>query len=420
MPMLDCISTTRYKMNIFRLYLYFLILGYNFGFSEVEYNISELRYVDQNFYKLDSIMIDKGLVYQNINGNKLFLGRILKGKKAGEWFEFFNNSQIKIKGTFFQGDSVKTFSWFNSQGVLLKERIFHKNGITQKKYDYHYDNYLKKIEQRINGLKEGLWTEWFIDGKKKIEVRYKGDKKEGRYKEWYDDGKKKIEIKYRNDRLYSEILFWDKSTKKQYKGKTFEQNQNGTFFQWHDSPTLSVKSHLSFLDLKKHGKAVYWRENDLVHMSGNYNKNKKEGTWIFWNEKGNKISEKTFKKDTLNGLNTVFYPNAEKMVSESFQNGKKHGFHTSWYTNKNKKQEGEYVLGLKEGNWTYWHNNGKIKDQGEYQNNLKIGTWISGYDNGQKSNEGSYVQGKKEGKWIEWGLDGELLYKTKWKDGIEK
>ena len=89
--------------------------------------------------KLDSVVLEQGIIYQNINGNKLFLGRIIQGKKAGDWYEFFNNSQIKIKGTFLQGDSVETFSWFNSQGVLLKERIFHKNGITQKKYDYHYD-----------------------------------------------------------------------------------------------------------------------------------------------------------------------------------------------------------------------------------------------------------------------------------------
>ena len=135
--------------------------------------------------------------------------------------------------------------------------------------------------------------------------------------------KKKIEIKYRKDYPYGEILFWDKNTDKHYIGKTFKENQNGTFFQWHDSLALSVKSHLTFVELKKHGEATYWTENGLVHMSGNYNKNKKEGTWIFWNEKGNKISEKTFKKDTLNGLNTVFYPNAEKMISESFQKGKK-------------------------------------------------------------------------------------------------
>ena len=420
MPKLDCISTIRYKMNIFRSYLSILILGFNFCLSEDEFNISELKLVDQIFYKLDSVVLNQGLIYQNINGNKLFLGRIIEGKKAGDWYEFFNNSQIKIKGTFLQGDSVETFSWFNSQGVLLKERIFHKNGITQKKYDYHYDNYLKKIEQRINGLKEGLWTEWFVDGQKKSELRYKGDKKEGRYKEWYDDGEKKIEIKYRKDNPYGEILFWDKDTDKQFTGKTFKENQNGTFFQWHDSSVLSVKSHLRFVDNKKHGKATYWSENGIVHMTGNYNKNKKEGTWIFWNEKGDKISEKTFKKDTLNGLNTVFYPNAEKMISESFQKGKKNGLHTSWYTNKNKKQEGEYVWGLKEGKWTYWHNNGKIKKQGEYQNSLKTGTWISGYDNGQKSDEGNYVEGEKDGKWIEWDLDGEILYKTKWKDGKEK
>ena len=38
MPMLDCISKIRYKMNIFRLYLFILILGCNFCLSEDEFN----------------------------------------------------------------------------------------------------------------------------------------------------------------------------------------------------------------------------------------------------------------------------------------------------------------------------------------------------------------------------------------------
>ena len=105
-----------------------------------------------------------------------------------------------------------------------------------------------------------------------------------------------MEIKYRNDIPYSEILFWDKSTEKQYRGKTFENNQNGTFFLWHDSTELSVKSHLSFIDLKKHGEATYWRENGLVHMSGSYIKGKKEGYGYFGMKKEIKFQRKHLKK----------------------------------------------------------------------------------------------------------------------------
>ena len=76
-------------------------------------------------------------------------------------------SIVKLNKRQYFKDSVETFSWFNSQGVLLKERIFHKNGITQK-YDYYYDNF-QKVEQRINGLREGLWTEWLPNGGKKNE-----------------------------------------------------------------------------------------------------------------------------------------------------------------------------------------------------------------------------------------------------------
>ena len=75
-------------------------------------------------------------------------------------------------------------------------------------------------------------------------MRYKKGKREGRYNEWYESGKKRLEIKYRNDIPYNKISYWDKSTKKQYKGKTFEENQNGTFFLWHDSVRHYQLNHI--------------------------------------------------------------------------------------------------------------------------------------------------------------------------------
>ena len=60
-------------MNIFRLHLSILIIGCNFCLSEDEFNISELNLVDQTFYKLNSVVLDQGLIYQNINGNKIYV-----------------------------------------------------------------------------------------------------------------------------------------------------------------------------------------------------------------------------------------------------------------------------------------------------------------------------------------------------------
>ena len=65
------------------------------------------------------------------------------------------------------------------QEEYYKEHIFNQNGVYKKKfseeivngniYDLNEDMDIKIPQGKIiNGLKEGFWTDWYLNGRKKI------------------------------------------------------------------------------------------------------------------------------------------------------------------------------------------------------------------------------------------------------------
>jgi hypothetical protein len=57
-----------------------------------------------------------------------------------------------------------------------------------------YDDGEKKLEKHFkDGKEDGLWTEWYPNGKKRLEKHFKDGKEDGLWTEWSEDGKKKYQ-----------------------------------------------------------------------------------------------------------------------------------------------------------------------------------------------------------------------------------
>ena len=61
-----------------------------------------------------------------------------------------------------------------------------------------------------NGDREGLWTWWYSNGKKKRETTFKDGKKEGLTTYWHINGVKSKEIIYKSDKNVDQKL-WDEN-----------------------------------------------------------------------------------------------------------------------------------------------------------------------------------------------------------------
>ena len=154
-----------------QLHVFIFCIIFNISFSQTSFNVNDIKFSKNLFFDKNNDIIENGVLFEDIKGKRYTIGEILNNKKNGLWVEYFPNGRNKMKGTFFDGDSIEKFSWYNSMGLIIKEREFLNNSIIQKLYFYYYDNSLERVEERLNGLKNGFWNYWYINGiKQKVVV----------------------------------------------------------------------------------------------------------------------------------------------------------------------------------------------------------------------------------------------------------
>jgi MORN repeat variant len=84
----------------------------------------------------------------------------------------------------------------------------------------YYDNgQLEKFGGVINQEKQGLWTYYYEDGIKRLEITFRDNKHDGAWTEWYEDGEIAEEGEYKNGE-YIVINFWTKDGKQLLKDGT--------------------------------------------------------------------------------------------------------------------------------------------------------------------------------------------------------
>jgi antitoxin component YwqK of YwqJK toxin-antitoxin module len=53
-------------------------------------------------------------------------------------------------------------------------------------------------------IRNGLHTEYYENGKKKVETNYKDGKEDGLWTEWYENGQKRFEGTYKDGKMISQ------------------------------------------------------------------------------------------------------------------------------------------------------------------------------------------------------------------------
>ena len=67
---------------------------------------------------------------------------------------------------------------------------------------------LKSLGKLKSGKKQGRWTSWHENGKKKSEIQYVGDVMDGSFKEWHANGKKKAVGKTKDGEMDGRWVGW--------------------------------------------------------------------------------------------------------------------------------------------------------------------------------------------------------------------
>ena len=135
------------------------------------------------------------------NGQKSVEGTFRGGEENGVWTKWFENGQKKWKGKYVDG-LLLNYSYQNKDGIVKKpidlytklverEDVFYTKD-TDKPYSGPllslYEDGKKKMEgYMIEGIPDGLNTEWYENGQKKVEGTFK-DGKLISLKKWNEDG----------------------------------------------------------------------------------------------------------------------------------------------------------------------------------------------------------------------------------------
>jgi antitoxin component YwqK of YwqJK toxin-antitoxin module len=132
-------------------------------------------------------------------------------------------------------------------------------------------NGVKESEGTLkNGLKHGIWTEFFSDGKPATRAEYHDGKEQGLCTRWYPSGQKEIESTLVDGVAEGPWIRWYTNGQKQAEGR-----YHG--FTVHPRGDLIPKPD---------GRYLEWHSNGKQAVEGEYRNGEKNGRWISRNEEG--------------------------------------------------------------------------------------------------------------------------------------
>ena len=382
-----------------------------------------------------------------------------------------------IEEYYYQEDTIKGIArWFSHSGHLIRT-IPYENGVENgiaKIYDtlgqivgtIEYLNGYPVKRERINrtdqnGLKQGVWKYFWENGNLQLEGAYQNDKKNGFFKYYDTDGNfqkiekwendiliedaqetKKLDRKveyHPNGKLKTEAYFFKgipDGIRREYspegeviQGYLFRNGillgegiidedgkKQGDWKEYYETGELRASG--KYLNSRPVGKWKYYFENKKIEITGSYTrKGEKDGEWIWYYPNGNLLSIENYAAGLQEGESFALSINGDTLEHGMYVEGEEEG---RWiYVNDSVLVEGTYVFGKKDGIWKTYHPNGKLKRSESYSNDELDGKSFFYWENSTKKGEYTYINGLLNGNTYQYDEDGNLLYTTTYRMGVE-
>ena len=133
--------------------------------------------LSQNEYDLESLMYKDGI----------FLNKSDEASVNGSIYQIFGDQKF-VLGLVVNGRKEGLWTFWYKNGRKREEGIF-KEGKEVGVWKRWHDNGKMKSKRTIKfGKGEGLWTWWYYNGKKESKGTFKNGKKEGKWTFWYENG----------------------------------------------------------------------------------------------------------------------------------------------------------------------------------------------------------------------------------------
>ena len=373
------------------------------------------------------------------NGLKEKEGRYKDGVKDGLWFEWDLNGKIKEEVrysidnkieetiyTYYENGNKKSkekwangkrdglFTYWDENGLKLKEGKY-RNGLMEGKWEFLFFD--KKVEKwrslkgsfksgdggnrsKNSGVprngRNGLFTVFYSNGKKKSIKYYKDGTLDGKIKKYYENGQMESQTTFKDGIMVGKYESWFDDGNKELE---YYYNDDGTrdptklTITWHANGQKSFEGYIKTINDKnvRDGITKNYYENGQMELQVTFKDGIMVGKYEFWFDDGTKNWEYYYNDDGTR--------DSTKLTTRWYANGQK------WYEayimtiNGEAKSRGEY---------TGWYENGNIQYKGNYLSNGKWeGKDFNWYEDGQKQSETTYKNGELISS-KEWNKDGSV------------
>ena len=402
-------------------------------------------------FLLDSIWkfySEKGKITKAVN--------YLEGKKNGYTFNYDTNQRVSSKETFIndikQGNS---FTYYPS-GKTHQITPYLKGKPDGTAYEYSEDSVVISIIkyqggvlasiERINrkdetGKKQGVWKEFFDDGKLKEEKKFKDDVLDGYVKTYDKKGNLENTQKFNNGKqiknapelakldVYKE--FYEDGTMK-YEGGYINGMPVGTHFHYKQKyicDSLPVaRDDTSDVMIKKQicrnravpDSAIIYEEGIKTAYGAVDSLRNRIGIWSEYHNTGEFRGKGMYANDKRIGEWIFYYPNSQVEQKGKYdKKGRAQGEWKWFYENGALMREEFYLDNLRNGIMTEYTEDGKIITKGEYIDDLQEGLWI--YETPEYKEIGKYVNDKPDSLWKRYYMPKEKLrFEGKFLNGDEE
>lgn len=193
-----------------------------------------------------------------------------KGRRQGQWHDYYANGQLRYEGQFKNDKCKGTFKYYDEQGNLKATNDFDKSGDKALNKTYAPNGRVVATGYYLNQKKEGEWKYYDANSG---QLRLVEDNKNGKVHGW--------------SRLYNPnngVL----AEEMQY----IEGQPEGQCFKYSDTGVkiMECQYHNGALE----GACKTYYPSTALKEEGQYAKGVKVGIWKTYNEEGDVIAEEAF------------------------------------------------------------------------------------------------------------------------------
>ena len=317
--------------------------------NQDSYSIIERSIATAGFKLTDSEIENNEIISTYSNSNYILKISTRKTTRDDYWESSITTYSITLikKAGIYDFDNGKKTDYFDNGKIKMEYTLLNGklNGTIKV---YHHNGKIKKTGTCSNGLANGQYKEYDEDGNLTAEYIMTNGMKNGVLKV-YENEKISYSTTYKDDVLNGQqiIYHYDNETGK-LNAKTFENYSND----------------------EKNGicKLVYFEEDnkERILTFEAYSNGVKNGA--FQGIKGDSLIIGNYKNDKLNGSYKVYFDEMRMFMGGVIQ------------TDVSKLIlliDGNYVDGKENGYWKYYDfwKGGSLREEGNYINGLKIGEW---------------------------------------------